>query len=90
MGTALAPRIGYDNVAAVAKAAYREGKTIRDIALELVEMTLEEVQARLGTLASARSLTDKGGCPGREEIEQRLDPRTQTIRGSGATGERGG
>jgi fumarate hydratase class II len=90
MGTALAPRIGYDNAAAVAKAAYREGKTIRDIALELVGMTPEEVQARLGTSASAQSLTDKGGYPGREEIEQRLDPRGQTIRGSGATGERGG
>ena len=33
MCTALAPRIGYDNASAIAKAAYREGKTIREVAL---------------------------------------------------------
>ena len=53
MCTALAPRIGYDNASAIAKAAYREGKTIREIAMELVGLTRSEVETRLGPPASA-------------------------------------
>jgi fumarate hydratase, class II len=34
MCTSLAPVIGYDNAAALAKQAYQEGKTIRGLALE--------------------------------------------------------
>lgn len=34
MGTALAPVIGYDKAAAIAKAAYQSGKTVREVARE--------------------------------------------------------
>jgi fumarate hydratase class II len=89
MSTALAPRIGYDNAAAVAKTAYREGRTIREVALELVGLTPEQVVARLGPPASSASLAS-GGYPALEEIERLLDPRGQTFRGTGAGGGTGG
>jgi fumarate hydratase class II len=34
MCTALAPAIGYDAAAAIAKESYRTGKTVREVALE--------------------------------------------------------
>jgi fumarate hydratase class II len=34
MCTALAPEIGYDQAAAIAKESYKTGKTVREIALE--------------------------------------------------------
>ena len=34
LGTALAPHIGYDNAAALAKEAFKSGRTIRELALE--------------------------------------------------------
>ena len=40
--TALSPRIGYDRAAAVAKRAYREGKTLREVCVELGILTGEE------------------------------------------------
>ena len=39
MCTALAPRIGYDNAAAIAKAAYASNRDVRDIAREMAETT---------------------------------------------------
>ncbi|MBW1942943.1 MAG: aspartate ammonia-lyase, partial [Deltaproteobacteria bacterium] len=33
--TALVPAIGYDNAAAIAKAAYAQEKTVREVALEM-------------------------------------------------------
>jgi fumarate hydratase class II len=84
MCTALAPRIGYDNAAAVAKTAYREGQTIREIALELAGRSPEDVAARLGKPASSSLLQARGGFPTREEIDRLLDPRGQTERGTGS------
>ena len=43
--TALAPRIGYDNAAAIAKAAHKNGTTLRDEALGLGHVTAEEFDA---------------------------------------------
>jgi fumarate hydratase class II len=83
MSTALAPRIGYDNASAIAKSAYREGKTIRETALGLVGLAHAEVASRLGPPASAATLESRGGYPPREEIERLLEPRGQTIRGTG-------
>jgi len=40
--TALSPRIGYDRAAAVAKQAYREGKTLREVCVELGVLSAEE------------------------------------------------
>jgi len=34
MCTSLAPKIGYDQAAAIAKEAYKSGKTVRQVALE--------------------------------------------------------
>jgi len=41
--TSLAPKIGYDNAAKVAKTAFKEGKTVREVALELKVMSKEEL-----------------------------------------------
>jgi fumarate hydratase class II len=40
--TALAPRLGYDRAAEIAKKAHREGKTLREAALALRYLTAEE------------------------------------------------
>ena len=48
MCTALAPRIGYDNAAAIAKKAYRDGVTVRNVAEGLVGATPEAIEKGLG------------------------------------------
>ena len=40
--TALAPRIGYDKAAAIAKKAHKEGTTLKEAALSLGYLTAEE------------------------------------------------
>ena len=45
--TALAPRIGYDAAAAIAKEAFRSGRTVRQVAREQTELTEEELTALL-------------------------------------------
>ena len=40
--TALAPRIGYDNAAAIAKTAHAEGITLKEAAVKLGALTAEE------------------------------------------------
>lgn len=44
--TALAPAIGYDSAAAIAKEAHRSGRTVRELALEETSLSIEEL-ARL-------------------------------------------
>jgi fumarate hydratase class II len=44
--TALAPEIGYDNAAAIAKHAHKTGKTLKDAGLEL-ELIDEETFNRV-------------------------------------------
>jgi fumarate hydratase, class II len=90
MCTSLAPRIGYDNAAAIAKTAYKEGTNVREVALGLVGTTPEEAEDRLHPPASAAAFKDKGGLPTADEIEQMLDPHGQTIRGTGVGGSGGG
>jgi fumarate hydratase class II len=57
MCTSLAPEIGYDNAAKVAKSALAEGKTVRQYVLEhkLVE------PERLDELLEPWSMTEPGG-----------------------------
>ena len=43
--TALAPRIGYDNAAKIAKTAHKNGKSLRETALELGLVTAEQFDA---------------------------------------------
>ena len=83
MSTALAPRIGYDNAAAIARAAYRDGKTIREIALELVGRSPSRWRPGWGRRPRPASSRAKGGYPSREEVERLLDPWGQTVRGTG-------
>lgn len=90
MCTALAPRIGYDNASAIAKKAYQDKANVREIALGLVGKTPEEVEAALGGSASADTLKKKGDYPTAQEIETLLDPRGQTVRGTGVGGSGGG
>ncbi|MEA2669975.1 MAG: fumarate hydratase, class, partial [Chloroflexota bacterium] len=41
--TALVPRIGYDAVGAIAKEAFRSGRTIREVARERTELSEDEL-----------------------------------------------
>jgi fumarate hydratase class II len=43
--TALAPKIGYDNAAAIAKAAHKNGTTLKEEALRLGHVTADEFDA---------------------------------------------
>ena len=45
--TALSPSIGYDAAAAIAKKAHHEGRTLRDVAVELGFLTPEEYDRRV-------------------------------------------
>ncbi len=90
MCTSLAPRIGYDAAAAIAKKAYSQNKVVRQVALELPGKTPQEIQAFLGLDdASVAMLADKG-VPSAQEIEQMLEPHGQTVRGTGVGRGAGG
>ncbi len=54
LGTALAPVVGYDTAAAIAKTAAREGRTIREIALRDSELTEAELERLLDPLSMTR------------------------------------
>ena len=56
MCTSLAPVIGYDKAAKIAKLAYESGKTIRQVALEVSGLD----KAKLDQLLDARSQTEPG------------------------------
>jgi fumarate hydratase class II len=47
MCTVLAPKIGYDRAAAIAKEAYRTGRTVREVARETGLLTDEELDRLL-------------------------------------------
>ncbi|MDG3002985.1 class II fumarate hydratase [Paludisphaera mucosa] len=90
MCTSLAPRIGYDNASALAKSAYREGTTVREVAHALDGMDPEEIARKLGAPASAEAIREHGGFPNRAEVDRLLDPLRQTERGVGAGSGSGG
>jgi len=54
--TALAPSIGYDKAAEIAKTAYKEGKTVRQVAREKSGLSENE----LGEIFNLRQLTEPG------------------------------
>ncbi|MBV8195623.1 MAG: aspartate ammonia-lyase, partial [Candidatus Dormibacteraeota bacterium] len=54
--TALAPVIGYDNAAAIAKEALTTGRTIREVARERTQLSAEE----LDTLLDPEAMTEPG------------------------------
>src|SRR3712207_2162132 len=53
LATALAPEVGYDRAAEISKRAYKEGKTIREVAREETDLSEEE----LDRLLDARKMT---------------------------------
>jgi len=73
MCTALAPKVGYDSAAAIAKAAFLSKRTVREVALEMASTS----PADLANLDAAA-------------IDELLEPRGQTIRGTGVGGGSGG
>ena len=90
MCTALAPRIGYDAAAALAKRAYKDGTNVRQVALELVAgHSVEEIAEALA-LADRPAILAKLGVPSAGEIEALLEPHGQTVRGTGVGGSAGG
>ncbi|HEV8241030.1 MAG TPA: hypothetical protein VGS57_16810 [Thermoanaerobaculia bacterium] len=56
MVTALAPKIGYDAAAALAKEAYQSGRTVRELALEKRLLPPEE----LDEVLDPRLMTEGG------------------------------
>ncbi len=54
MCTSLAPKIGYDNAAAIAKEAFRTGKTVRQVALEKGVLS----EAELNETLDAKRMTE--------------------------------
>ena len=65
MVTSLNPLIGYDAAAAVAKEAFKEGKTVRQLCLEKIR-------------AGALKKKDGGAVVTEAELTQALDPRRMT------------
>ena len=57
LATALAPAIGYDRAAELAKTAFKEGKTIRELAREKTDLTEDQ----LNELLDPASMTEPGG-----------------------------
>ncbi len=56
LGTALAPAVGYDKAAEIAKEAAKTGRTIREVAREKTDLSEEE----LGTLLNPEKMTEPG------------------------------
>ena len=65
MVTSLNPLIGYDAAAAIAKEAFKSGKTVRDLCLEKI---------KAGTLKKK----ENGPVVQEAELARALDPRTMT------------
>ena len=65
MVTSLNPLIGYDTAAAIAKEAFKAGKTVRDLCLEKI---------KAGTLKKKET----GAVVTAQELTAALDPRAMT------------
>jgi fumarate hydratase class II len=53
MGTALAPKIGYERAAALVKEAYATGQTVREVAVEKSGLSEEQIEALLDPATQA-------------------------------------
>ena len=59
MCTSLAPIIGYDQAGAIAKEAYKTGKTVRQVAMQrIAAKELDMTEAQLNEALDARSMTE--------------------------------
>jgi len=64
LGTALAPRIGYDAAAAIAKEAYASGRTVREVARERTQLPEAELTQLLDPEAMTHPGRETGGAGG--------------------------
>lgn len=64
MCTSLAPKIGYDQAAAIAKEAYAAGKTVREVALAKNVLPPDELSSTLDPAAMTAPGADGGGAGG--------------------------
>jgi fumarate hydratase class II len=62
--TGLAPRIGYDSAARIAKEAFASGRTVREVARELTTLTEEELDGLLDPEAMTEPSTGRIGAGG--------------------------
>ena len=62
--TGLAPRIGYDSAAHIAKEAFASGRTVREVAREQTSLTDEELDELLDPEAMTEPSTDRIGAGG--------------------------
>jgi fumarate hydratase class II len=63
LATALAPRIGYDAAAAIAKEAAESGRMIREVALERTDLNEGEISLLLDPAAMVEPRADQAGLP---------------------------
>jgi fumarate hydratase class II len=85
MCTALAPALGYDVAAAIAKAAHKTRANVRDVALDLAGRPAAEAAERLHLPEPPRR-----DIPAAADLERLLDPQSQTVRGTGVGRAAGG
>lgn len=64
LATALAPAIGYDNAAKIAKEALASGKTIREIAREKTQLSADELDRLLDPARMTEPGTESGSAGG--------------------------
>ncbi len=64
MATALNPLIGYEHAAAIAKRAYAEGRTVREVAYETSGLSREQIDAALDPYAQTVPGSITGGSGG--------------------------
>jgi fumarate hydratase class II len=88
MCTSLAPCLGYDLAAAIAKHAYATGGNVRDVVRSIAGLPFATVQALLGLNPSVEE--PSGGIPPWSELEPLLDPYAQTLTGTGVGRAAGG
>jgi fumarate hydratase class II len=85
MCTALAPEIGYDAAAAIAKLAHKTRANVREVALDLAGLPAAEAARRLHLPEPL-----KQDFPSAAALERILDPYSQTVRGTGVGRAAGG
>ncbi len=85
MCTVLAPELGYDAAAAVAKHAYKTGQNVREVVQSLAGRSAAEAARHLGLdVPLGRDVPDSA------QLDKLLEPHGQTIRGTGSGRAAGG
>jgi fumarate hydratase class II len=70
MCTALAPEIGYDNAAKIAKVAYESGRTVREVAMEISGLEKQRIDELLDPRrqTEVKAPRSKSQAPGKHQI----------------------